>query len=107
MPRQLRVIARGPVTRQCSPGDVVIVTGIYMPSPKMGFGERGNRLKHDTHIEAYKIVKDKQNYKEYMLSDEMIERVNEVKNQSENENHLFQRLSASICPEIFGMEEIK
>lgn len=42
-----------------------------------------------------------------MLSDEMMDRVNAIKSQSEDENHLFERLSSSICPEIFGMEEIK
>ena len=35
-------------------------------------------LNHTTHIEAYKIIKDKQNFKEYMLSDEMMGKVKAV-----------------------------
>jgi hypothetical protein len=50
-----------------------------MPSPQHGFNRNRSMLLHETHIEAYKIAKDKQNYKEYMLSDEMMDRVNEIK----------------------------
>jgi DNA replication licensing factor MCM7 len=59
VPRTIKVIARGPVTRMCSPGDVVQITGVYMPSPYTGFAAMHKGLTHDTHIEAYKIVKDK------------------------------------------------
>jgi len=37
----------------------------------------------------------------------MMAAVEEIKSQSEDESHLFKRLASSICPEIFGMEEIK
>jgi DNA replication licensing factor MCM7 len=55
----MKIIARGPITRQCSPGDIVQVTGIYMPSPQSGYSALKTGLHHETHIEAYKIVKDK------------------------------------------------
>ena len=42
-----------------------------------------------------------------MLSDEMMGKVNEVISQCEGEAAVFSRISQSICPEIFGMEEIK
>lgn len=64
-------------------------------------------LMQDTHIEAYKITKDKQNFKEYMLSDEMLERVKDMKENAESEEALFLNMATSICPEIFGMEEVK
>ena len=107
VPRMLKVIARGPVTRKCSPGDIVQVTGVYLPTPNQGFNSRRSPLFHETHIEACRIIKDKQNYREYMLSDNMMKKVFEIKNQSETEQALFKRLSQSICPEIYGMEEIK
>ena len=66
-----------------------------------------NRLVHDTHIEAYKITKDRQNFKEYMLSQKMMDKVDEVRNSFENEQDLFKAMSRSICPEIFGMTEVK
>ena len=36
-----------------------------------------------------------------------MERVNDIRSTCESDNHLIRRLSASICPEIFGMEEVK
>lgn len=107
VPRQMQIIARGPVTRQCSPGDIVQVTGIYMPSPAQGHMAFKTGLNHDVHIEAYKIVKDKHNFKEFMLSDERMGKVREIISQEESEQSLFCRVADSICPEIFGMEEIK
>lgn len=42
-----------------------------------------------------------------MLSDERMGKVREVISREEDENALFHRVATSICPEIFGMEEIK
>ena len=36
-----------------------------------------------------------------------MERVNDIRGTCENDNQLIRRLSQSICPEIFGMEEVK
>jgi hypothetical protein len=54
-----------------------------MPSPYQGFAGMAKGLTHDTHIEAYKITKDKQNFREYMLSETMMEKVMEIKNSAE------------------------
>lgn len=80
VPRMMKIIARGPVTRKCSPGDIVQVTGVYLPTPNQVFGVNRSPLFHETHIEACRIIKDKQNFKEYMLSDNMMKKVWEIKN---------------------------
>jgi len=85
----MRIVARGPITRQCSPGDKVTITGIYMPAPSTGFRAMRQGLIHDTHIEAYKITKDKQNFREYMLSDDMMGKVREVMASCENDAAVF------------------
>jgi DNA replicative helicase MCM subunit Mcm2 (Cdc46/Mcm family) len=59
----------------CSPGDHIEITGIYMPSALTGFAAMRNALIHDTHIEAYKITKDRQNFREYMLGNKMMDQV--------------------------------
>lgn len=64
-------------------------------------------LSHDTFIEAFKITKDKQNFKETMLTEEMVEKIFDVKNSCESEYHLYTRMAHSICPEIFSMDEVK
>lgn len=58
-------------------------------------------------MEAFQIRKEKQNLKDVMLTEERMERVMDIKSTCESDNHLMRRLSQSICPEIFGMEEVK
>ena len=58
------------------------------------------------HIETFEIHKEKTNFKEAMCSDEMMRQVRELKNQM-SEDELFRRMADSICPEIFGMHEVK
>jgi DNA replicative helicase MCM subunit Mcm2 (Cdc46/Mcm family) len=59
-----------------------------------------------TYIDAFHIEKDKINFREFMLSEDMLEKVNDIK-RSMSEEELFLKMSRSICPEIFGMEEVK
>jgi hypothetical protein len=33
----MKVVAKGINTRKCSPGDIVTITGVYMPAPFHGF----------------------------------------------------------------------
>lgn len=75
VPRTMKVMARGVNTKKCSPGDIVTITGVYMPSPFSGFAAMRAGLTHDTHLEAFCISKDKQNFKESYLSDEALEKV--------------------------------
>lgn len=108
VPRTMNIVAKGCNTRRCAPGDIITVTGVYMPSPFHGFqAMRTGMLTHDTYLEAFQISKDKQNFKESFLSEEALEHVHELKSACENDVDLYQRLASSICPEIFGHEEVK
>ena len=108
VPRTMSIIAKGINTRKCSPGDYITVTGVYMPSPFHGFAAmRSGTLTHDTYLEAFNIHKDKQNYKESFLTDATLEKVYDLKNVCDGDMQLYNRLAQSICPEIFGMEEVK
>ena len=60
-----------------------------MPTPAAGFSSFKTGLNHDVHIEAYKITKDKQNFKEYMLSEEMMSKVRGIQSACENEQAVF------------------
>lgn len=60
-----------------------------MPSPMTGFAALYAGLTHDTHLEAFKIVKDKECYSEFLLSDEMMGKVTEIKDQCADETELF------------------
>jgi DNA replicative helicase MCM subunit Mcm2 (Cdc46/Mcm family) len=58
---------------------------------------------HSAFIEAFNVEKDKVNFREFMLSEEMLRKVEETKH-SMAEEELFKKMAQSICPEIFGME---
>jgi DNA replicative helicase MCM subunit Mcm2 (Cdc46/Mcm family) len=58
---------------------------------------------HTAFIDAFDIDKDKVNFREFMLSDDMLRKVDEIKH-SMAEEELFKKMAHSICPEIFGME---
>ena len=87
----LKITAKGEITRKCTPGDMVTVTGVFMPQPTYGFKRSG--LFQDTYIEAMEIHKEKQNFKETLLTEERMERVNDIRGTCETDNHLMQRLS--------------
>lgn len=60
VPRQIDIVARGATSRQCSPGDIVNVVGVYMPSVATGFAwGRRDRLFHQPYVEAFNVQKDK------------------------------------------------
>ena len=80
----LKIVARGEITRTCSPGDMVNVTGVFMPQPTYGF--RRNGLFQDTYIEAFQIEKEKKNFRETLLTEERMERVNDIRHTCENDN---------------------
>ncbi len=104
----MNIIAKGVNARKCAPGDIVTVTGVYMPSPFHGFqAMRTGMLTHDTYLEAFAVNKDKENYKDSFLTEETLEKVQDFKNMCENEMQVYTRLANSICPEIFGMDEVK
>lgn len=78
-----------------------------MISMQTGFSaSRRDRMFHQPFIEAFEIEKDKINFREFMLSEEMMRKVDETKC-SMNEEELFKKMAHSICPEIFGMEQVK
>ena len=101
----MNLTAKGPLTRKCGPGDVVTITGVLLPSKAERAGFRGT-LRHRTHVECFEVHKEKQNFRSLNLSDEMLTQVNDLK-ASMSEEELFRRMADSICPEIYGMEEVK
>jgi DNA replication licensing factor MCM7 len=37
VPRSVTLIAKGINTKQCTPGDIITVTGVHLPTPFTGF----------------------------------------------------------------------
>jgi DNA replication licensing factor MCM7 len=75
VPRMMSVIAKGATTRMCSPGDMVTISGVFRPAEDSG--RRGFRtgMLQEVFVEAYRITKEKKNYHEQTLSEEIYTKI--------------------------------
>lgn len=103
IPRTMTVHCRGEQTRQCIPGDVVTVSGIFLTARYSGYRAIKAGLLGDTYLEASCIEKQKQSYEECAVD---MQYQSEVYTISQEPNP-YSRLANSIAPEIFGHEDIK
>eukprot|EP01116_Phalansterium_solitarium_P025658 TRINITY_DN9920_c0_g1_i1.p1 TRINITY_DN9920_c0_g1~~TRINITY_DN9920_c0_g1_i1.p1 ORF type:complete len:736 (-),score=269.28 TRINITY_DN9920_c0_g1_i1:76-2283(-) len=103
IPRTLNVHARGELTRQCAPGDIVSVQGAFLPTPYTGGGRFKAGLLADTYIEAMHIFKHKKTYANFDMTDELQKQVDQL----QAEGDCYDRLARSIAPEIYGHEDVK
>jgi len=104
VPRSITILAMGQCTRQCVPGDMITIHGIYLPSIITGARAFKSRLIHDTYIEAFKIEKNKLPYKDTNISEDMIL---SIKKQKKLTPDIYTTLAKSIAPEIYGKDDLK
>jgi DNA replication licensing factor MCM7 len=103
IPRQLTVHCHGALTRQINPGDVVDIAGIFLPTPYTGFKAIKAGLLTDTYLEAQYVNQHKKAYDDMVLAPTTIRRMTEL----EQSGQLYEYLSRSIAPEIFGHLDVK
>jgi len=103
IPRSMTVFARGENTRLAAPGDHVAINGVYLPIKKEGFKAMTSGLLSETYLEAHRIVlMSKADEAEIDLTEITDEEIRQL-----DEEDFYEKLSASIAPEIFGHEDIK
>ena len=103
IPRQLTVYCHGSLVRQINPGDVVDIGGVFMPTPYTGFKAIKAGLLTDTYLEAQFVNQHKKAYNDMVLAPTTIRRMTEL----EQSGQLYEYLSRSIAPEIFGHLDVK
>jgi hypothetical protein len=103
IPRMMTVHLLGEMTRTCSPGEEVIISGIFLPVPYTGYKAIKAGLTADTYMEATSVRKAKQRYQEYQLTPELVAEIDRCS----REPNTYSKLANSIAPEIFGMEDVK
>lgn len=103
IPRQLTIHCHGELVRQVNPGDVVDIAGIFLPTPYTGFQAIRAGLLTDTYLEAQYVHQHKKAYDDMVLAPSTIRRMTEL----EQSGQLYEYLSRSIAPEIFGHADVK
>lgn len=103
VPRHMKIQAFGDNVRKCTAGDLVTITGVYLPAPFPS--KRGQRvgLIHDTYLEAYQIEKQKKPYSDISISRDQIDEISATRSQQD----LYDQLAKSIAPEIYGHLDVK
>ena len=103
IPRSLTAVVKGELVRQVSPGDIIEMTGIFLPKPYTGFKAMRAGLVANTFLEAMHIKQHKKKYSQYVITAEMQERIEGY----QADFDIYGRLAKSIAPEIYGHEDVK
>ncbi|KAI0910524.1 DNA replication licensing factor mcm7 [Ustulina deusta] len=103
IPRTLTIMCYGSAVRKVNPGDVVDISGVFLPTPYTGFKAMRAGLLTDTYVEAHHIVQHKKAYDEMIIDDKLLRRISAF-NQS---GTVYEMLAKSIAPEIFGHLDVK
>uniref|UniRef100_A0A7S4FAD0 DNA replication licensing factor MCM7 n=1 Tax=Chrysotila carterae TaxID=13221 RepID=A0A7S4FAD0_CHRCT len=102
VPRLMTVHLCGELTRACSAGDIVTVTGIFLPQVSTGFKALKAGLVTDTFLKATSVVAHKKSYQDYMPDEETQAFIREKEGED-----MYTQMAQSIAPEIFGHEDVK
>ncbi|MCJ1301431.1 Mcm2-7 hexameric complex component [Hypocenomyce scalaris] len=103
IPRTLTVHCHGTLTRQINPGDVIDVAGIFLPTPYTGFKAIRAGLLTDTYLEAQYVNQHKKAYDDLVVDARTLRRIEQYK----HSGHMYEYLSRSIAPEIYGHLDVK
>ncbi|KAL6978279.1 Mcm2-7 hexameric complex component [Sarracenia purpurea var. burkii] len=103
IPRTMTIHFRGELTRKVAPGDVVGLSGIFLPIPYTGFRAMRAGLVADTYLEAMSVFHFKKKYEEYELKGDEEHQIARLA----EDGDIYNKLAQSLAPEIFGHEDIK
>lgn len=103
IPRSLTIHVNGDLVRSMNPGDIVDVSGIFLPSPYTGFRALKAGLLTETYLEAQFVSQHKKQYESLTLDDETKQRIMDL----HTLGGVYMRLAESIAPEIYGHLDVK
>ncbi|XP_031465949.1 DNA replication licensing factor MCM7 [Phasianus colchicus] len=102
LPRCLPVVLLGENSRLVQPGDHVAVSGAFLPALSSGFRQLTQGLLSETFLEAHHVVKmskSEDDAGDEELTPEELQKI--------TEEDFYEKLAASIAPEIYGHEDVK
>ncbi|PHH67242.1 hypothetical protein CDD81_3011 [Ophiocordyceps australis] len=103
IPRSLTVLCHGSLVRQVNPGDIVDVSGIFLPTPYTGFQALKAGLLTDTYLEAHDMRQHKKAYSDMTIEPRLVRRIQHYRESGQ----VYELLARSIAPEIYGHVDVK
>ncbi|WFD31913.1 DNA helicase [Malassezia sp. CBS 17886] len=103
IPRSMSVHLYGRLTRSISPGDTVVLGGIFLPLPYTGYRALRAGLLTDTYLDAQHVHQLKKSYETVEATPAMEAALAQLR----ADPYLYTRLASSIAPEIYGHEDVK
>ncbi|KAF2071875.1 hypothetical protein CYY_006802 [Polysphondylium violaceum] len=102
-PRSIKVFVRGELTRLATAGDIITLSGIFLPTPYTGQKAFKAGLLADTYLEALSIIPHKKTYDQLEVKEDMKMLID----QEVQDPDFYDKLAQSIAPEIFGHLDVK
>ena len=93
----------GELTRQCTCGDKVTISGIWLPSPHTGFRAMRAGLTTNTYLHCMQINKEKKSFDIKIKNKDLLRRIKAMN----KDTLIYSKLARSIAPEIYGLEDVK
>lgn len=103
IPRSITVHARGEMTRRCTAGNQVELSGIFLPIPYTGMHALRAGLISDSYVAAQSITLMNTSYESMEMSDEQRAAIDEIHSDPDR----LQILYRSLAPEIYGLDDVK
>eukprot|EP01069_Polyplicarium_translucidae_P008196 Polyplicarium_translucidae@DN3197_c0_g1_i1.p1 len=104
VPRSMKIVLDGELTRLLSPGMAVTLAGILLPVTKTGFQGIKGGLTADTFFSVHDVEIHKKGYASlYEESNDLDEALREF----DADPDLYERLAHSLAPAIHGLQDVK
>ncbi|CAN8065741.1 unnamed protein product [Agarophyton chilense] len=103
IPRTINVKLNAQLTRTCTSGDSVDISGIFLPAPFTGYMALKAGFLANTFLEATHVLQKKKSYDQTVLDDATKHALAALR----QDTQVYDKLAKSIAPEIFGNVDVK
>ena len=103
IPRSLNLRLYGELCRTVKPGDEVTLSGIFLPTPYVGYRAIRAGLTADVYVEVTHLTPAKAQYAEIALTPDVVDEIE----RRAKDGDIYEQLAASIAPEIYGHVDVK
>lgn len=103
VPRSMTLRVYGDLVRTAKPGDVITCSGIFLPLPYQGYRAIKAGLVTETYLECSAIDVAKKSYNDLLLTEDEANQLDTLA----QDPAIYEKLAASISPEIHGHVDTK